>query len=264
MPLKNRKTLVLFAIIGLLPMSAGIAAAGEPSRFGHFNSGRLAGGSSQSGGLHVPFGPVGSLPNLGSSSSTGRHFGDGKQFHGRKFFRPRQHFGQNHIIVPDTALHDVDQSVIMVNPPPAVVINPGPKTTSDANESPAPRIIDVETALARPIITPILGHREKLGLSAEQVRALEVLRDRYGRDATRHVAAIRREETELRRLSSAKVIELAKIEAKLRDIAGLKAALRHTRIRTIEQGRRLLSTEQRVRLQTLLGDPYGEVTDGRH
>jgi len=46
---------------------------------------------------------------------------------------------------------------------------------------------------------------------------------------------------------------MAKVEAKVRELAKLRADLRIERIRAIEQGRAVLTPEQRTKLQGLLG-----------
>ena len=47
-------------------------------------------------------------------------------------------------------------------------------------------------------------------------------------------------------------MDLAKAEAKIREVAQLRADLRIARLRAIEQGKAVLTAEQRSRLQTVL------------
>src|SRR5262249_56947502 len=48
-------------------------------------------------------------------------------------------------------------------------------------------------------------------------------------------------------------LDMTKVEAKVRELAQLQADLRVARLRTIEQGKALLTPEQRTRLQAVLG-----------
>ena len=105
----------------------------------------------------------------------------------------------------------------------------------------------------RPLISFMLDHRADLGLSAEQASRLETLRADFTREAIRRDAEIRIAEMDLAALLDQDPLDLAKTEAKLREVAQLQADLRIARLRTIEQGKATLSSEQRSRLQGLLG-----------
>ena len=107
----------------------------------------------------------------------------------------------------------------------------------------------------RPLITLMLRHREELGLSREQVQGLEQLRADFQREALRREAELRLAETELGTLLDADVPDLGQVEAKLRAIGELGAELRLARIRAIEQGKGLLTQDQRAKLRALLAEP---------
>ena len=104
----------------------------------------------------------------------------------------------------------------------------------------------------RPLITIMLHHRSELGLNPEQVGRLEALRGEFAREAIRRDADIRIAELDLVALLDQEPADLAKVEAKVREVAQLRAELRIARLRTIEQGKTLLTPEQRTRLQTML------------
>ena len=106
----------------------------------------------------------------------------------------------------------------------------------------------------QPVISLLLRNREKLGLSDDQVKKLEQLRSDFEKETIRNEADIRVAEIDLNNLLQAQSAELAKIEAKIRDIERLRADLRIARIRTIEKGKALLTAEQRKKLQELLSD----------
>lgn len=107
----------------------------------------------------------------------------------------------------------------------------------------------------RPLITLMLRHRAELGLSSEQVQGLEQLRADFQREAVGRAAELRAAETNLQTLLEADAADLTQVEPKLREIERLRADLRLARIRTIEQGKGLLSPEQRARLRELLQAP---------
>jgi Spy/CpxP family protein refolding chaperone len=104
----------------------------------------------------------------------------------------------------------------------------------------------------RPLITIMLHHRTELGLTAEQVSRLEALRSDFTREAIRRDADIRIAELDLAALLEQDSADLAKVETKVREAAQLRADLRIARLRAVEQGKAVLTPEQRTRLQTML------------
>ena len=102
----------------------------------------------------------------------------------------------------------------------------------------------------------MLDHRSELGLAPEQVSRLEALRGEFARDAIRRDADIRIAEMDLVALLDREPPDLAQVEAKVREVAQLRAELRIARLRAIEQGKTLLTAEQRTRLQALLGSTH--------
>jgi Spy/CpxP family protein refolding chaperone len=105
----------------------------------------------------------------------------------------------------------------------------------------------------RPLISIMLQHRADLGLTPEQVTRLEGLRDGFAREAIRREADIRIAELDLGSLLEQDPLDMTKVEAKVRELAQLQADLRVARLRTIEQGKALLTPEQKTRLQAVLG-----------
>jgi Spy/CpxP family protein refolding chaperone len=104
----------------------------------------------------------------------------------------------------------------------------------------------------RPLITIMLHHRSELGLTPEQVSRLEALRGEFSREAIRRDADIRIAEFDLAALLEQDPVDLGKVEPKVREVAQLRADLRIARLRAIEQGKAVLTPEQRTRLQTLV------------
>src|SRR5581483_6942600 len=109
-----------------------------------------------------------------------------------------------------------------------------------------------------PLITIMLHHRGELALTPDQVTRLEALRGDFTRDAIRRDADIRIAELDLATLLRQEPVDVEKAAAKIRELAQLRADLRIARIRTIEQGKAVLTPEQRPRLETLVGGmPHG-------
>jgi Heavy-metal resistance len=106
----------------------------------------------------------------------------------------------------------------------------------------------------RPLISTMLRNREKLGLSADQAKNLEQLRDNFQKELIRKEADLRVAEMDLNSLLEAQPVDMSRIEAKVREIERLRADIRLARIRAIEKGKEQLTVEQRKKLQDLLGD----------
>lgn len=104
----------------------------------------------------------------------------------------------------------------------------------------------------RPLISMMLRNREKLGLSDDQVRRMEQLRSNYEKESIRRDADIRVAEMDLDALLDAPKVDMAKVEAKVREIEKLRGDLRLARIRAIEKGKRLLTPDQRKKLREML------------
>jgi Spy/CpxP family protein refolding chaperone len=91
----------------------------------------------------------------------------------------------------------------------------------------------------------MLTYKEFLGLSAEQVKKLEQLRDNFQRQSIRNDADVRIIELDIAALLDSPTVEVAKVEAKIREAEKLRADLRVARVRVIEQAKAVLTTEQR-------------------
>jgi hypothetical protein len=97
----------------------------------------------------------------------------------------------------------------------------------------------------RPMITLMLSYRDYLGLSAEQIKKLEQLRDSFQRQSIRNDADLRVIELDIAALVDNPTVDVPKIEAKIREAEKLRAELRIARIRVIEQAKAVLTAEQR-------------------
>jgi Spy/CpxP family protein refolding chaperone len=109
----------------------------------------------------------------------------------------------------------------------------------------------------------MLRYHAELNLSPNQVQNLETLRDEFQREAIRYDADIRIAELELQKLLRAESVDLEQVRPKLQEIEHLKTELRFARLRTIQQGKALLSPEQQNRLEALLGDSRYSRVEGK-
>jgi Spy/CpxP family protein refolding chaperone len=103
----------------------------------------------------------------------------------------------------------------------------------------------------RPVISQLLSNRETLNLSADQVRKLEQLRDNFQRQAIRSDADLRIVELDIATLLDNEPVDMGKLEHKIRESEKLRTDLRIARIRTIEQARGVLTSEQKKKFQEL-------------
>lgn len=89
-------------------------------------------------------------------------------------------------------------------------------------------------------------------MSTSQVQSLEKLRADFQREATRREADLRAAETAVTTTLQADPVDLAGVEAQVRDVERQRADLRLARIKTIEEGKAQLTPEQRTKLSALL------------
>jgi LTXXQ motif family protein len=120
-----------------------------------------------------------------------------------------------------------------------------------------------EARRERPVISYMLSHREELKLSPEQVRKLEDVRNDFERGARKNDEDLRRADKELEDLQKSDSVDLKQAEAKVREVERLRADQRIARIRTVEQGKSILTQEQRERLRDMMnsGNRYSGRSD---
>jgi len=105
----------------------------------------------------------------------------------------------------------------------------------------------------RPVISEILNAKEYLGLSPEQVRKLEQLRDDFQRQSIRKEADRRILELDIAALLDQQPVDVSKVEAKIREVEKLRADLRVARVHAIEQAKGVLTAEQRKKFYSSHG-----------
>ena len=84
------------------------------------------------------------------------------------------------------------------------------------------------------------------------MKNLEQLRNDFQKESIRRDADLRVAEMDLNGLLVADKVDMAKIEAKVREIDRLRGDLRIARIRTIQKGKAAPTADQRKKLQELM------------
>jgi hypothetical protein len=103
----------------------------------------------------------------------------------------------------------------------------------------------------RPVISQLLNNKDLLGLSTDQVRKLEQLRDNFQRLTIRNDADLKIIELDIAALFENDSVDMGKLEQKVREGEKLRADLRIARARAIEQAKALLNAEQKKKFQEL-------------
>lgn len=103
----------------------------------------------------------------------------------------------------------------------------------------------------RPLISLMLMWQDQLGLSADQERTLRELRANFEKDVIRRTAEIDVAELELNGALEQDKVDVTKVEVLAKKIATLQAELRVGRIKTIEAGKAVLTSEQAAQLERL-------------
>jgi Spy/CpxP family protein refolding chaperone len=117
----------------------------------------------------------------------------------------------------------------------------------------------------RPVISYMLSHREELKLTPEQAKKLEDLRNDFERSARKNQDDLHAAEKSLDEVTRADSVDVKQAEAKIREIERLRADQRIARIRAVEQGKSVLSQEQRDHLRDMMtgGNRYTRRPDDR-
>lgn len=104
----------------------------------------------------------------------------------------------------------------------------------------------------RPWITVMLDLREDLGLSAEQIGRLFTLRDGFAKEARKKSEALEKIERDLDQLLGPGPVDLRAVEAKLKEAEAMRTDLRLARIKAVEEGKGVLTPEQRAKFVELV------------
>src|SRR5262245_14496879 len=97
-----------------------------------------------------------------------------------------------------------------------------------------------------------LRHQAELGLNPQQVEALQKLQTDTMRASIQRRADLQIAGLDLMTLRRADPVDMAKVEAKIRDIEKMRADGKIARFRADEQGKAQLTADQRAKLKSLM------------
>lgn len=109
----------------------------------------------------------------------------------------------------------------------------------------------------------VMRHRQELGLTPDQMQGFQRLATDFRRDAIKREADMKLARVDLGTLlrpdpaNPGKPVDMAQAEAKIREIEKARGDMMLNRLRAMEQGKALLTPEQRAKLVTLLHDGRG-------
>jgi Spy/CpxP family protein refolding chaperone len=113
----------------------------------------------------------------------------------------------------------------------------------------------------RPLFGMVMRHRQELALTPSQIEGFYRLSTDYRREAIKRRADRQLVRVDLMTLmrpdpaNPGKAVDMAQVEAKVREMEKSRADLQISRFRAIEQGKALLTPEQRTKLVTLMSQP---------
>jgi Spy/CpxP family protein refolding chaperone len=103
-----------------------------------------------------------------------------------------------------------------------------------------------------PLITIALNHKSELNLTTDQITSLENIRSNYQSQATPAQQQLSGIEKEIGSLMQQTPANLVQIKSKLQDAEKYRTELRYLRIEALENGRSVLTDQQKEQLKTLL------------
>jgi hypothetical protein len=99
-------------------------------------------------------------------------------------------------------------------------------------------------------VSLILQQQKKLNLSTEQIEKLKKLQSEFRKETLKGNAELQVAEIELNELQTQDPLDLEKVDAKLKQIETFRTELRLAYIKTIEQGKAVLTSEQQKNLES--------------
>jgi len=108
-----------------------------------------------------------------------------------------------------------------------------------------------------PLITIALNHKSELNLTTDQVTNLENIRSHYQSQVTPVQQQLSSIEKEIASLMQQTPANLVQIKSKLQDGEKYRTELRYLRIEALENGRSVLSDQQKEQLKTLVRSRRG-------
>ena len=108
-----------------------------------------------------------------------------------------------------------------------------------------------------PLITIALNHKSELNLTTDQVTNLENIRSHYQSQVTPVQQQLSSIEKEIASLMQQTPANLVQIKSKLQDAEKYRTDLRYLRIEALENGRSVLTDQQKEQLKTLVRSRRG-------
>jgi Spy/CpxP family protein refolding chaperone len=103
-----------------------------------------------------------------------------------------------------------------------------------------------------PIITMALNNKTELNLTNDQVSNLEKIRTNFQSQVTPLQQQVRSIEKEIANLSQQPQVNLIQIKSKIQDAEKFRSELRYLRLEALENGKSVLTAQQRDQLKTLV------------
>lgn len=108
-----------------------------------------------------------------------------------------------------------------------------------------------------PLITIALNHKSELNLTTDQVTNLENIRSHYQSQVTPVQQQLSSMEKEIASLMQQTPANLVQIKSKLQDAEKYRTELRYLRIEALENGRSVLTDQQKEQLKILVRSRHG-------
>ena len=103
-----------------------------------------------------------------------------------------------------------------------------------------------------PIITMALANKTQLNLTNDQISNLEKIKADYQSQVTPLHEQVRSLEKEIATLMQQSPANLIQIKSKIQDAEKFRSELRYLRVEALENGKSVLTTQQRDQLKTLV------------
>jgi Spy/CpxP family protein refolding chaperone len=107
-----------------------------------------------------------------------------------------------------------------------------------------------------PLINIALKHKSELNLATDQVANLEKVKSHYESQVTPLRQQVQTIEKEIASLSQQSPANLIQIKSKLQEAEKVRTELRYLQLETMENGRSVLTAQQRDQLKTLVGSRH--------
>jgi len=107
-----------------------------------------------------------------------------------------------------------------------------------------------------PLINIALQHKSELNLATDQVANLEKIKSHYESQVTPLRQQVQSIEKEIASLSQQSPANLIQIKSKLQEAEKVRTELRYLQLETMENGRSVLTAQQRDQLKTLVSSRH--------